>query len=168
MELEERGLRVISVMEEIPELSHLPLDALKNIPLGRLRKGSTRRHGVCRWNRGAAIDINDIKAINIHPDALNERWSRYADKVLYHEFLHALGFYNHDDEFYRMEELWSDAEAFGMKRGFSDFLMDKYCKWELACPSCELRDLRSRRPKGRYFCKKCKSVMDCLERELPE
>ena len=166
MELEELRVGVISVMKEIPDLSHFPLDELTKIPLGLMRKGTALRHGVCRWNRGAPLEIHAIKGVNLHPDILDERWSRYAKFVLYHEFLHALGHRYHDNEFYTMEGLWPDEAAIEMKEQFSDFVMKKYCKWELICTSCNLTHLRSRRPTGRYNCLKCKSRMACNRREL--
>jgi predicted SprT family Zn-dependent metalloprotease len=172
MELEERGLRVISVMKQIPELSHLPVDSLNKIPLGWLTKRSILTHGICRFDKNLRSRKRRgplaVEHIKINPEfAQNEKWSRYADHTLYHEFLHALGFWNHNEEFRKMEGLWPDIEASGMGKEFSDFLQDKYCKWELACPSCEWKVLYSRRPDPRstYICKKCKSIMDCFERE---
>ena len=165
MELEELRASVISVMREIPDLSHFPLDELTKIPLGLMRKGTALRHGVCRWNRGAPLEIGSIKGVNLHPDILDDRWSRYAKFVLYHEFIHALGHRYHDTDFYLMEGLWPDQEAIGMKVQFSDFVMEKNCRWELVCSSCNLIHLRSRRTNGRYICRKCKSPMAFNRRE---
>ena len=156
---------MISIMKKIPDLSHFPLDELTIVPLGLMRKVTALRHGVCRWNRGAPLEIHSIKGVNLHPDILDERWSRYAKFVLYHEFLHALGHRYHDSDFYFLEGLWPDEEAIDMKVQFSDFVMKKYCKWELVCSSCNLTQLRSRRTTGRYICRKCKSPMVFNRRE---
>ena len=91
MDLEERGQAVITRMRGIPALSHLPVDDLPTIPLGLLRRSATRLHAVCRYRRGArkseGVAPADVRCIDVHPYALTDQWSRYADFLLYHEYI---------------------------------------------------------------------------------
>ena len=34
---------------------------------------------------------NDVRCVDVHPAALTVDWQRYAEFLLYHEYLHALG-----------------------------------------------------------------------------
>ena len=52
-----------------------------------------------------------MRKIDLHPDLFSEsRWERLAASVLYHEYLHALGF-RHCPTFRKLESLWPDVEA---------------------------------------------------------
>ena len=97
-DLEERGQGVISIMRGMQGVSHLPVDLLDGVPLGMLRRSATRLHAVCRYRRGVrkseGVTPADVRCIDVHPYALTEEWSRYADFLLYHEYLHALGISN--------------------------------------------------------------------------
>ena len=161
MDLEGRALRVISVMKQIPELSDLPIDELEKIPLGGLRESSVGTHGLCTWNRIS----NEVEMIKIHPHALTEEWSRYADHILYHEYLHALGFHGHNSVFREMEALWPDAEAKGMDSDFTEFLLEKNHKWVAECTGCgeKWRSVRPFREGG--ICVKCDLVLEYFARE---
>jgi len=180
-EIEERSLRVISIMKGIPEISHLPIDGLSQIPLGLIRATSFTRHAVCRFRKGTnpllrKPDINDVRCIDIHPLALTDEWSDYADFLLYHEYLHALGYFYHDAEFRRVEALWPIKEACinagsrvkpSMGNRFAEFLFGRrpdIFKWVLVCPSCQDRSF-SRYPSTGKNCSKCKSTLVCIERQ---
>ena len=170
MDLEERALRVISVMKEIPELSHLRIDHLHRIPLGLLKEGTYNLHGICRFKKGSKSPLSPskVRRIDIHPLLLTEEWSRYGDHVLYHEFLHALlPVSNHGPEFRALESLWPDDEAYAMRDDFGDFLRETrrdILKWELLCPNCGERYL-SKKPVVGGRCGKCKTTLDNIERK---
>ena len=168
-DLEERSQRVISVMRGIDGVSHLRVDQLHRVPLGLLRGGTYGRHGVCRFKRGSKIPLGPLKVrcIEIHPLLLTEEWSRYADFVLFHEFLHALlPVSGHGPEFRAPESLWPDEEADAMVNGFNDFIRERrsdILKWELRCPKCEWRYLR-KKPMVGGRCVKCKTALVNTER----
>jgi len=169
-DLEERSQRVISVMGGIGELSHLRIDQLDRVPLGLLKEGTYGRHGVCRFKRGSKIPLNPLKVrcIDVHPLLLTEEWSRYADFVLYHEFLHALlPVSGHGPEFRALESLWPDEGADAMGNGFRDFIRERrsdILKWELHCPSCGWSYMRKKPMTGRR-CVKCKTTLENTERK---
>ena len=164
MDLEVRGLSVISKMRGIPGISHLPVQQLPAIPLGLLRRNATRLHAVCRYRRGVrkkdGVSPSDVRCIDVHPYALTDEWSRYADFLLYHEYLHALGLSNHGREFRELESLWPDTEARSMGEKFGMHLRERSSKWLWVCPSCGNRHPRARRGNGRYRCRDCKVVLE--------
>ena len=174
-ELEKTSDRVISVMQGIRELSHLRVDELHGIPLGTLREGTYNLQGVCRfkkglWQRvakGTAKGPSEVRCIDLHPLLLTERWSRYADHVLFHEYLHALRpGTGHGPEFRALEALWPDSGAIAMKDEFNEFIRERrsdILKWELSCPNCDKRYLRKKPMKGAR-CGKCKTILQNRER----
>ena len=65
--------------------------------------------GVTKWKRGITdeqISLENLEVVELHPELLNEEWSAYAAFVLHHEFIHALGYRNHDKFFRLMENSW--------------------------------------------------------------
>ena len=162
-QLDEWSSEVISVMAEIPEISHLNVAELHNVPLGLLRRNATRLHAICRYNKGVkktqSLGPTDVRCIDIHPESLTPDWERYAKFLLYHEYLHALGYSNHGKEFRRVEALWPDYSANELGKSFSKMLLEKRAKWFWLCPSCERSHLRSRRGNGRYRCRECRVVL---------
>ncbi len=156
-------------MRGIDEISHLPVDCLHRIPLGLLKEGTYGRHGVCRFKRGSKTPLGPLKVrcIEIHPQLLTEEWSRYADFVLFHEFLHALlPVPGHGPEFRALESLWPDEEADAMGNGFRDFIRERrsdILKWKLLCPSCG-QIFRTKKPMVSYRCMKCKTTLVKSER----
>ena len=48
---------VVDIMLDMPVWANAPIEELRNIPLGVLRKNATQRHGVTRWKRG----VNPMK-----------------------------------------------------------------------------------------------------------
>lgn len=170
MDLVDRGQAVIFRMRAIPGLAHLPVEELPSIPLGLLRRSSTRLHAVCRYRRGVrkseGVTPLDVRCIDVHPYALTDEWSRYADFLLYHEYIHALGIPNHGREFRELEALWPDEEAMSMGQDFGRHLREMSSKWLWVCPSCGDRHSRSRRGNGRYRCRSCKVVLEDHESPL--
>ena len=107
---------VIPVMMEMPELAHLPVAELKNIPLGMLRRDNVRCFGKCRIKNGpnrSQRGPKDVRRIDLCRTILMPEWFRIAAAVLHHEYLHALGFLGHGSEFRALERLWPDEEARG-------------------------------------------------------
>ena len=167
--------RVISVMEGIDGLSDLEVSDLRKIPLGTLRQGTYRLQGVCRFRkgirqriaRGTENGVSEVRCIDLHPLLLTERWSRYADHVLFHEYLHALRpGTGHGPEFRALEALWPDRGAITMKDEFNEFIRERrsdILKWELSCPNCGKRYLRKKPMKGAR-CGKCKTTLQNRER----
>ena len=167
--------RVISIMEGIDGLSDLKVSDLRKIPLGTLRKGTYRLQGVCRfkkgvWQRlakGTDMGVSEVRCIDLHPLLLTEEWSRYADHVLFHEYLHALlPGVGHGPEFRALESLWPDKGAIEKKAEFGQFIRERrsdILKWELKCPSCGERYLR-KEPMPGARCGRCKTVLDNIER----
>ena len=174
-ELEEISQRVISVMEGIDGLSHLRVNELSSIPLGTLREGTYNLQGACRfrkgrWDRvakGTAKGPREVRCIDIHPLLLTEEWSRYADHVLFHEYLHALlPALSHGPEFRALESLWPDSGAIAMKNDFDRFIRERrsdILNWELSCPNCDYRYLR-KKPLVGARCRKCKTTLENAER----
>ena len=64
-----------------------------------MRSDSTRKHAVCRYKKGVRKEGRrgpiDVSRIDIHPFVLSKRWENYARYLLFHEYIHALGFSNH-------------------------------------------------------------------------
>ena len=154
---------VVLTMREIPQLSRLPVSELENVPLGRLRRDATRLHAVCRYRKGVRkADISgpsDVRCVDVHPAALNDDWQRYAAFLLYHEYLHALGFAGHDKTFRNLEALWPDEEARNMGPAFGKHLRKRTAKWLWTCPQCFKEHPRTRRGMGRYRCRECRTVL---------
>ena len=140
---------VIQTMYEIPELDHLQVEQLHEIPLGFLRKDATRLHAVCRYRKGIAKSQisgpKDVRCVDIHPVALEHEFRLYAAFLLYHEFIHALGFTGHDRNFRRLEALWPNTTATKMGEMFGFHLRRKRFKWLWRCPECSKEYPRNRR-----------------------
>lgn len=157
--LEEMSSLIIKEMMNIQDLSNLNVEGLSQIPLGKLRIDAVRLHAVCRYKKGVKktdeITPDSVRCIDIHPRVLNVRWERYANFLLFHEYLHALGFSNHGKEFRRLEALWHDDEARDMGRSFSIHLRKMNARWIWICPLCDIEHMRSKRSNGRYRCRSC-------------
>lgn len=148
-------------MSTIEDLSHLDLQPLANIPLKKLRKNATRLHGVCRYNPGVdkkrkGLNPTDVKEVAIHPESLNDEWLRYAEFLLFHEFLHALGHSGHNRIFRTLEGQWPDNEAKNMGREFAKHLRKRNAKYAWTCPKCDWKTERTMKSSGRYLCRTCK------------
>ena len=151
---------VIARMREMPALIGLPIDDLASIPLGKLRRNATNLQAVCRYHRGVrkadgGITPADVRTIDVHPYAMEADWTRYAAFLLFHEYLHALGFAHHDRTFRALEALWPDAEARAMGPAFATHLRLRAAKWLWRCTQCGRDHPRQRRSGGRYRCRTC-------------
>tara|TARA_B100001750_G_scaffold182894_1_gene151601 strand:- start:179 stop:703 length:525 start_codon:yes stop_codon:yes gene_type:complete len=154
---------VIHTMCQIPQLNHLPIEELEEIPLGKLRRNATRTHGICRYKSVKDDDggvVRVARCIDLHPHILTDEWSRYAEFVLYHEFLHALGYMSHNKEFRNMEALWPDEESRDMGKAFGKSVREiNPPKWLLTCPQCGKEYARYKKGNGRYRCRNCRVVL---------
>mgnify|MGYP001000827046 CR=1 FL=1 len=155
--LDKLASSVVLKMQQIPQLSGLPITELEAIPLGRLRKDATRLHAVCRYQKGVRkAEISgpaDVRCVDVHPAALTQDWQRYAAFLLYHEYLHALGFAGHDKTFRNLEALWPDEEARGMGKFFRLHLGTRACTWLWTCPQCASDNAPNRRENRRQQCR---------------
>ncbi len=153
--------RVIGVMSQMDELTNYDLSPLANIPLKKLRINATRLHGVCRFQKGVDkwrpdLGPQHVKEVAIHPVSLTEEWQNYAEFLLFHEFLHALGHAAHDRYFRQLEAAWPDENAKSMGENFGQHLRARNAKFAWTCPSCDWQTKRSVKSSGRYVCRTCK------------
>ena len=163
-ELVELSGEVIGKMQKISQLQDLPLSELHKIPLGRLRRDAVRLHAVCRYNKGVNKQSNyltptDVRCVDLHPDSMSEQWRKYAAFLLYHEYLHALGFTGHDRTFRALEKLWPDVDGQTMGKAFGEHLRKNSASWLWQCTDCGCSHARSKRSNGRYSCRTCKTAL---------
>ena len=71
---------------------------------------------------------SDVRCIDVHPYALTEEWSRYADFLLYHEYLHSFGLSDHERGFRDLVSLWPDSEARSMGERFGMHVRERSAK----------------------------------------
>ncbi|HJM54668.1 MAG TPA: hypothetical protein QGI72_00310 [Poseidonia sp.] len=144
---------VIHEMRNIGIFSETELDVGATVSLGLLRKNSTQRHGVTRWNRqdGAIV----LQTVDLHPALLEDDWESYASFVLYHELLHAIGNRSHDKSFRQLELLWPDFDAANRGVEFTAQMRLKRAKWLWMCPKCNKEYPRQQSSKGKYQCRTC-------------
>ena len=153
---------VIHIMKDMSEWQEYDVDRLSLIPLGVLRKNSTQRHGVTRWQLGAnpdELDIMDVEVIDLHPRLLEERWKPYAAFVLHHEYIHALGFRSHNKIFRYLEAAWPGSSAAKHGPEFTELLRFQNATWIWSCKSCGKGYPRKRQGRGRYKCRACNVVL---------
>jgi predicted RNA-binding Zn-ribbon protein involved in translation (DUF1610 family) len=162
--------RVLATMASMESLDSENLTPLADIPLGKLRVDATRLHAVCRYHKGVqksdpSLGPNDVRKVAVHPVALAPEWERYAEFLLFHEFLHALGHAGHDRIFRKLEADWPDYEATQMGETFGTHLRERNAKWRWLCPQCGWNTARSVKSRGRYLCRGCrvKLVDESLE-----
>lgn len=156
--LEDLRNSVLETMEVLPVVAGSDFVLLRNIPLGVLRRNATQRHGVTRWERTTEGGL-DVQTVDLHPKLLSERWEPYAKFVLYHEFLHALGWRMHDATFRALEAAWPDAAARSLGPSFTYAMRAGRADWWWVCPTCEKRFPRQRRGNGKYLCRSCRTVL---------
>jgi predicted SprT family Zn-dependent metalloprotease len=165
--------RVLQTMLEIKIAGAEEIEELQKVPLNRLRKDATRLHAVCRFRRKAGsegpLSTSDVREVALHPVAFEQRWSRYAHFLLYHEFLHALGNIGHNRQFRDLESLWPDEKARGMGKEFGSHLRARQKRWLWSCHDCGKQHPRSRKSNGRYLCRKCGTRLQDIriERQAP-
>ena len=153
---------VIEIMNDMDTWKNHQLTPLYNIKLGLLRKNATQRHGVTRWQRGVSakeLDITNVDVIELHPVLLEKEWNAYAAFVLHHEFIHALGYRNHDYTFRELEYSWPGINAGDLGPKFTEYLRRKTAKWLWKCHECEYEFPRKKPSNGKYKCRKCQSTL---------
>jgi len=145
---------VVSHMNDLGMLGPGNQELLFNTPLGVLRKNATQRHGVTRWKRHQ--EGLELLTVDLHPRLLTEEWTDYGTFVMFHEFIHALGWRAHDAEFRSLEARWPNKQAVSQGPLFTNTLRLEQAKWIWYCPSCEGKFPRKRRANGRFQCRGCK------------
>ena len=154
---------VLKWMGSQPFFSRIELESLRQVELGLLRRNSTQKHGVCRYLPGTDVSRDglgpvDVKRIDIHPGLLDEEWYDYGLKVLYHEYIHALGHFHHDAEFKALERRWNGVEK---DRGlrFTEAMRLANATWIWRCPGCASEFPRRKPGRGGYRCIQCDEVL---------
>ena len=145
------------------EWQEYDVDKLALIPLGVLRRNSTQRHGVTRWQIGADpqnLAIMDVEVIDIHPRLLDEKWKPYAAFVLHHEYIHALGFREHNRIFRYLENAWPGSTASKHGPEFTEYLRLENATWIWQCSKCGKGYPRKKQSRGRYKCRNCNVVLN--------
>ena len=152
---------VIEVMMAMEVWSEEELTKLNAIELGVLRKNATQRHGVTRWKRGVKNPTKpeEVDVIDLHPRLLTKDWMPYGAWVLHHEFVHALGYTAHDSTFRSLEKLWPSQESSTMGLDFTEMLRREKAKWLWFCETCKKEYPRQKPGKGRYLCRKCRTIL---------
>ena len=74
---------VIPVMMQMPELAHLPVSELRDIPLGMLRRDNVRCFGKCRWKNGRPIMLL-FTPIDDYSSTLSKLREEFPDAVIEH------------------------------------------------------------------------------------
>ena len=154
--------QVLPVMIKIGVIDHNQADELRQVPLGILRRNATRMHAVCRYYpgpRGGSKGINDVKEIALHPIAIEGDWQDYAQFLMYHELLHAIGYVRHNRLFRDLEARWPNENARESGPSFGQYLRKRAARWIWACPNCDREHHRSRRSNGRYLCRVCRGKL---------
>lgn len=149
---------VMTVMEDVGLLDAEQRNLLLDVPLGVLRSNSTQRHGVTRWKADRDGQLT-VEVVDLNPHLLNEAWRDYAAFVLFHEFLHVMGYRAHDRVFRTLESMWPDAEASSRGKAFTHARRMARATWHWVCSTCDERYPRQRRSGGRYMCRRCRTVL---------
>ena len=148
---------VIEHMRELYRFEEQRLEYLFSVPLGVLRKNATQRHGVTRWRQH--LSHIEIESVDLHPELLGKEWYEYAKFVLFHEYLHAIGFKEHDAVFRHLESRWPIEHHRSIGRQFTTFLQQKNASWKWMCTRCNLCVYRKKPTRGKFMCKKCNVVL---------
>ena len=149
---------VVDVMKDMPVWADRDVELLRSIPLGVLRKNATQRHGVTRWKRGVdvhSLTLHTIETIDLHPQLLTQRWRAYSAFVLHHEYIHALGFREHNSLFRQLEHTWPGRSASSQGLEFTEFLRRSKALWLWCCSTCGKEFPRQKPSRRRYRCRTC-------------
>ena len=153
---------VVDIMLDMPVWADAPIEELRDIPLGVLRKNATQRHGVTRWKRGVNLNqmrVSDVDVIDLHPRLLDEEWRPYGAFVLHHEYIHALGLREHNKLFRQLEAAWPGSTAGRQGPLFTEALRRARAVWLWSCTTCGQEFPRQKPSKRRYRCRKCNTVL---------
>lgn len=157
--LEELRLGVVSLLETLDTFASTDTTELLNVPLGLLRKSATQRHGVTRWIRLEDGTLK-VEVVELHPRLFEEPWHDYGAFVLFHEFLHVLGFRAHDSTFRALEAQWPNHTAAGMGKAFTHAMRLGRARWLWYCSSCRESYPRQRKSNGKFQCRKCRKRLE--------
>lgn len=159
--LEKSRESVLNTMEDLDFFSTNQINDLRGVKLGVLRKNSVYRHGVTRflprlkWNSKNA-NPSCVRIVDIHPSLLEPEWITYREIIIFHEFIHCLGYIGHNKDFYNIESLWptiNQKKVLGKK--LMEILKLKNSSWKWKCVKCNMQVLRQRKSSGKYICRKC-------------
>tara|TARA_B100001079_G_scaffold238980_1_gene222968 strand:- start:41 stop:589 length:549 start_codon:yes stop_codon:yes gene_type:complete len=153
---------VLDLMLDMEVWNETNTQVLKQIKLGVLRKNATQRHGVTRWKIGSDVTNltpQDVEVIDIHPELLDDKWNAYAAFVLHHEYIHALGFREHNSKFRFLENEWPGNRASKHGSEFTEFLRFRNAKWIWNCNKCGKDFPRKKPSRGRYKCRECDAIL---------
>ena len=78
---------------------------------------------------------------------------------LHHEFIHALGFREHNTLFRSLEHSWPGIDAGDLGPKFTEYLRRKSAKWLWVCEGCKIEFPRKKSINGGYKCRKCGTVL---------
>ena len=156
-----QGLRavVLAEMLTIGMIGEQEHQRLLSVNLGVLRSNATQRHGVTRWRTDGQGNLV-VEVVDLNPHLLNEQWLDYAAFVLFHEYLHVLGYRAHDRRFRSLEARWPNVTASSRGKAFTHARRLARASWHWVCPTCEERYPRQRKGHGRYMCRHCKTVLE--------
>ncbi len=162
-DIENLSSTVLSWMRKQHFFSNKEVDALSQVKVGKMRRNATQKHGVCRYIRGTDVTCpglgpKDVDRIDIHPSLLCNDWWDYAKQVMYHEYLHALGHYAHDNAFFRLENAWDDPDR-SRGKAFTELMRRANAKWLWVCSSCSKEYPRRKKSSGNYKCRSCNVVL---------
>ena len=160
--LDELRNLVVEIMTDMDVWQNHDLIPLFNLNLGVLRKNATQRHGVTRWKQGVSrnqLTLENIQTIELHPELLHQQWAAYSAFVLHHEFIHALGFREHNTLFRSLEYSWPGIDAGDLGPKFTEHLRRKSAKWLWVCEGCKTEFPRKKPSNGGYRCRKCGTVL---------
>ena len=163
--LEKSKENVLNIMAKIDFFSENDINNLRKIRMGFLRKNSVYRHGVTRFlptNKWNSIYANPscVRIVDIHPELIKQEWETYREIIIFHEFIHCIGYLKHNKEFYSLESLWptiSEKKELGER--FMNYLKLNNSKWKWVCNKCKIHVLRQRKSSGKYICRKCNNKL---------
>jgi len=155
---------VLATMATLLPFRNMNLEPLATTPLGFLRTSAIQRHGVTRWKRGENGSLS-VDCVDLHPALLENEWQPYGLFVLFHEFIHVLGFRAHNGEFRALEAVWPNASARSSGRSFTHAMRLQRSMWIWQCPSCEATFPRRVRGNRRYQCRTCRVPLLDVRRE---
>ena len=151
---------VITTMERLEAFKALPVQSLEQVPIVRMRKDAHRTLAVCRIYDKPRSDwqvASHVREIGLHPVVIDQpmEWGRYGRFLLFHEYIHALGFVRHDRVFRSLERIWDEIDP-GTRTAEGSrlvhYLAARRCQWVWRCASCDRVHYRRRRQNSRYTC----------------
>ena len=137
--------------------SDYELSQLSKIEVSFLTKNSISRHGLTtNLDKSKKISPSNCK-VRLNRKLFEEKYSLYAEFVLYHEYIHCLGNFSHDKNFRQLENLWPNVEKMSIfGRQLTRELQENNSQWAWTCSKCGFIVKRSTRKfRSNYFHKEC-------------